>query len=106
MVHIVSDGLSGRAFLYQAPRGKGARLEVASGRVEGLPDVQLVVAGEFAAAWQAAAERHAAAAAAVRSAVGACEEMGVLQREVSLQSNAPSQRELSVQSAAGQRPLG
>jgi hypothetical protein len=104
MVHIVSDGLSGRSFQYQAPRGKGARLEVAAGRVQGLPDVQLVVPGEIVAAWQAAAERHAAAAA-VRVAAGGGEELGVLQREPSLQSNAPLQREQSLQSAAGQRPL-
>jgi hypothetical protein len=108
MVHIVSDGLAGRAFPYQPPRGKGARLEVATGRVEGLPDVQLVVPGALVAAWHAAAERHAAAAAAAASARsgGGVEEAGLLQREQSLQSNAPLQREQSLQSAVGQRLLG
>jgi hypothetical protein len=111
MVQIVSDGLSGRVFPYEAPRGKGARLAVTSGRVEGLPDVQLVVPGKLMAAWQAAMLRHAAAAAAgsaagTAAAAAAAEELGVLQREQSLQSNAPLQREQSLQSAAGQRASG
>jgi hypothetical protein len=79
MAQIVSDGLSGRVFPYEAPRGKGARLAVASGRVEGLPDVQLVVPGKLVTAWQASLLRQAAAAAAGAGAAAAGED--VVQRE-------------------------
>uniref|UniRef100_A0A383WDG8 Guanylate cyclase domain-containing protein n=1 Tax=Tetradesmus obliquus TaxID=3088 RepID=A0A383WDG8_TETOB len=107
MVQIISDSLSGRAFPLEAPRGKGARLVAASGRVESLPEVQLTVPGKLVATWQAAIMRQAAAAAAAAGAgAAAAEDAGLLQREQSLQSNAPLQREASLQGAAGQRPAG